>query len=361
MKYQVVPLGTPWRIDDLKNALQDFPDIRIMDMNNDVEKYAPVLYLYYGCSDKDAEITDKGVEEKLEQIISQKSIQPIAIHPDDFKTNFPQPLKPLNGFFLDDTEFSIQALKNLILSYFGILEGNRKVFISYRRTDLEGLAQNLFDRLIKKKYIPFLDSYSLAAGVDFQEYLRHELVDSDIIILLDTPGFNSSPYCMEEFNIANAENIPVLDIRFNIDDTKNLHRFCDYKDYSLTLEQANADNNLPDEIITLMERSRANAFCIKRKFVLDAFNKRCNDLRLHIVEQGDFLLCDTTHECFYPTTNIPDARKVFDIEQRFNKSSQFSTYTKQVLYNGNYCRPDIEKHLEWLNNNLPIKVYNVTK
>lgn len=352
MKYQVVPLGTPWRIDDLKNALQDFPDIRIMDIN-DVEKYNPVLYLYYGRSTSDAVITDKGLEEKFKQIISQKSIQPIATKPDDFRTNFPQSLKPLNGFFLDDTEFSIQALKNLILSYFGILEGNRKVFISYRRTDLEGLAQNLFDRLIKKKYIPFLDSYSLAAGVDFQEYLRHELVDSDIIILLDTPGFNSSPYCMEEFNIANAENIPVLDIRFNIDDTKNLHRFCDYKDYSLTLEQANADNNLPDEIITLMERSRANAFCIKRKFVLDAFNKRCNDLRLHIVEQGDFLLCDTTHECFYPTTNIPDARKVFDIEQRFNKSSQFSTYTKQVLYNGNYCRPDIEKHLEWLNNNLP--------
>lgn len=32
MKYQVVPLGTPWRIDDLKNALQDFPDIHIMDI-----------------------------------------------------------------------------------------------------------------------------------------------------------------------------------------------------------------------------------------------------------------------------------------------------------------------------------------
>lgn len=242
MKYQVVHLGTPWRIDDLKTALQDFPDIRVINMDN-VEKYDPVLYLYYGCSDKDAEITDKGVEEKLEQIISQKSIQPIAIKPDDFKTNFPQLLKPLNGFFLDDTEFSIQALKNLILSYFGILEGNRKVFISYRRTDLEGLAQNLFDRLIKKKYIPFLDSYSLAAGVDFQEYLRHELVDSDIIILLDTPGFNSSPYCMEEFNIANVENIPVLDIRFNIDEASNMHRFCDYKDFQLDLAQANADNN----------------------------------------------------------------------------------------------------------------------
>lgn len=231
MKYQVIPLGTPWRIDDLKNALQDFPDIHIMDIN-DVEKYNPVLYLYYGHSKNDAEITDKDLEEKLEKIISQKSIQPIAIYPDDFKKNFPSPLKSLNGFFLDETEFSIQALKNLILSYFGILEGNRKVFISYRRDDLEKLAQNLFDQLIKKKYIPFLDSYSLEAGVDFQEYLRHELVDSDIIILLDTPGFNSSPYCMEEFNIANAENIPVLDIRFNIDEKRTCIVFAITKIFS---------------------------------------------------------------------------------------------------------------------------------
>ena len=360
MKYQVIPLGTPWRIDDLRNVLLDFPDIHIININ-DVEKYNPVLYLYYGYSTNDAVISDKNLEDRLKQIISQKSIQPIATQPGDFKTNIPKPLKPLNGFFLDETDFSIQALKNLILSYFGILEGNRKVFISYHRDDLEKLAQNLFDRLIKKKYIPFLDSYSLKAGVDFQEYLRHELVDSDIIILLDTPGFNSSPYCMEEFNIANAENIPVLDIRFSIDEKKNMHQFCDYKDYQLTLEQANSDDKLPEEIILLMERSRANAFCIKRKFVLDEFNKRCSDLGLHIVEQGDFLLSDATHECFYPTTHIPDARKVFDIDQRFKKTPLFSTYTKQVLYNVNYCRPDIEKHLEWLNNNLPIKVYNVTK
>ena len=360
MKYQIVPMGTPWNIDSLKTALQDFHNIIFLSDINDVETKDPVLYLYYGSSVLDATINED-IENRLRKFISQRSIQPIAKKPEGFKTNFPQLLKSLNGFFLGETDFDIQALKNLILSYFGILEGNKKVFISYHREDLEGLAHNLFDQLIKKKYIPFLDSYSLEEGVDFQEYLRHELVDSDIIILLDTPGFNSSPYCMEEFNIANAENIPVLDIRFNIDERKNLHRFCDYKDFGLTLEQANSDGDLPNEIITLMERSRANAFCIKRKFVLDEFNKRCNDFGLSIIEQGGFLRCDATHECFYPLTNIPDARKVFDIELLFKKTPLFSTYTKQVLYNGNYCRPDIEKHLEWLNNNLPIKVYNVTK
>lgn len=64
MKYQVVRLGTPWRIDELKTALQDFSDIHIIDMN-DVEKDDPVLYLYYGKNANDAVITDKGLEEKF--------------------------------------------------------------------------------------------------------------------------------------------------------------------------------------------------------------------------------------------------------------------------------------------------------
>ena len=94
--------------------------------------------------------------------------------------------------FWDDTEFSIQALKNLILSYLGILKGNRKdlypivvlTWQGWHRTYLIGSS---------KKYIPFLDSYLLEVGVDFQECLRHELIDSDIISLHDTHGFNSSP------------------------------------------------------------------------------------------------------------------------------------------------------------------------
>ena len=91
MKYQVIPLGTPWRIDDLRNVLLDFPDIHIININ-DVEKYNPVLYLYYGYSTNDAVISDKNLEDRLKQIISQKSIQPIATQPGDFKTNIPKPL-----------------------------------------------------------------------------------------------------------------------------------------------------------------------------------------------------------------------------------------------------------------------------
>ena len=83
--------------------------------------------------------------------------------------------------------------------------------------------------------------------------------------------FNSSDYCMEEFNIANEENIPVLDIRFNIDTRKNTHQFCEYYETDMDVSKANEDAELPGKIIELMERSRAKAFGMKRRLVLDEF------------------------------------------------------------------------------------------
>lgn len=274
MKYQVVFLASPWKVDELKASMEDFPDIVFVTLD-EMDSEIPTLYLYYGCSPKDASVSND-MEAMLRVGVDRKNVQPIAKNPDDFKTNFPPVLKSLNGFFLSDTDFSIQALKNLIISFFGIIDGNRKVFISYRRTELEILAHKLFDLLVQKKYYPFLDSYSLLPGVDFQEYLRHELVDSDIVILLDSPDFYNSPYCMEELRIANLENIPVLDVQFQVADKVGMHQFCACLETNMTVQEGNNDGLLADRIIEKMERSRAASYSIKRKFVVDEFHKRCD-------------------------------------------------------------------------------------
>lgn len=355
MKYQIKLLGTPWRIEELMATMEPYPDIKICD---EIDDRYPFLYLYYGSSSADSNFKDLQL---LKKLIGRRDILPIAHTQDDFKTNFPQGLSDLNGFFLDDTSRSLSALHNYILSYFGIICGNRKVFISYRRSETEVLAQSLYDKLIKLNYHPFLDSYSIDSGVDFQERLRHELVDSDIVILLDTPDFNNSDYCMEEFNIANSEQIPVIDIRINVNPKVNTHRFCDYIEEEGDIQAIVIDKAFVDRIVDLMERSRAKAYCIKRKFVIAEFEKRCKEYNIDIVEQGGFMRCDTTKECFFPFTNIPNASDLFDVEVKMSKIPIFTTYAKQVLYNGNYCTPDYQKQLDWYNDNLPVKTFNVNK
>lgn len=360
MNYQVKILGTPWCENKIINSLQEHPEIKVLKGQEEIDNMLPFICLFFGNTEQDAKVTDE-MDLRLKEFVKSSSIQPIGRKPDDFKSKFPQSLKSLNGFFLDGTDYSIRSLTNLLLSYFGILDGTRKVFISYHREETSGLAVKLFDSLIKKKYTPFLDFYSVKEGVDFQENLRHELMDSDIVILLDTPGFNSSPYCMEEFNICNSQSIPVLDIRFNVDQRKNLHCFCDYYETGIDAKEACSNVGLVDKIVCLMESCRARAFCIKRKFVVDEFHKRCNDFGLSIVEQGGFLRCDTTQECFFPLTHIPSAEDLFRTKCLVEKTPLFTTYNKQILYNGNYCHPVALEQIRWWNEHLPIKTYNITQ
>lgn len=321
MKYQIQLLGTPWNVNDLAQVIQVFHDVEIVDGEH-IDSKLPLLCLYYGRDVEDA-TPSKEVENLIRSYMNRRMILPIAQNPDDFKTKFPEGLKQLNGFFLkkDDME-SLLRLKNYIATYFGLLEGNKKVFISYRRTDTEPLAHKLHSELVKRKFNPFLDAYSIEEGVNFQDYLRHELVDSEVVILLDTPNFNSSDYCMEEFNIANQERIPVVDVRFRVN-------------------------------------PKTNKF--KRDYVLDEFNALCRKYDLSVVECGSFIRCDTTHECFYPLTNIPTATDIYKVNSFFSKMPLFSTYAKKILYNGNYCREDVSSYLSWLDSNLPIHIFNITR
>lgn len=360
MKYQIVLLGSPWNEEAICKSIDQFNGVEFVDIAK-VDPRFPLLYLYFGKSENDFYV-DGHTERILQEAVCKHEIQPIAERPDDFKTMIPPILKGLNGFFMQQNDLSsVNRLSNYVSSYFGFLNGNKKVFISYRRTELETLAQKLYVSLIEMKYHPFLDSYSIEAGVDFQEFLRHELVDSDILILLDSPDFNSSEYCMEEFNIANQERIPVLDIRFKVDPKKNMHRFCDYYETDMGCEEANNNEDLPQKIIETMEGCLVRAYQAKRKFVIDAFNAHCSRYDIHAIEQGGFLRCDTTHECFYPLTRIPTSRDLFDIYRMFKSLPLFSTYSKQILYNGSFCRPDVQSCLNWLDMNLPINIVNINK
>lgn len=360
MKYQVVMMGTPWNETEIIKSLHSFSGVEFVMIEN-LDFKEPYLCLYFGQTSGDSHVTQDD-EKILASFVQQRKILPVAKTAEDFKTNFPESLKELNGFFLNPSEpGALLRLKNFIASYFGLIHANKKIFISYKRSDLSDLAQKIFTELIKRKYKPFLDSYSLEEGVDFQEYLRHELIDSDMILMLDSPSFFESSYCMEEFNIANQERIPILDIRFDIRDKSKLHSFCDFKEFDMTCTEANKDDALVNDILDLMEQTRIRAYQFKRQYVLDEFYVVCRKFGLNVVEEGGFLRCDTTQECFYPLTYIPTAQDLHKVHSIFKSIPLFSKYTKQVLYNGSYCRPNYQTHLLWLESNLPIKIFNIAQ
>ena len=355
MIYQVVTLGSPFYKKELIKACKAYPEIKFKRVGDVVREY-PVLYLYYG---KMAGSSHYQGNLDLSELARQKKVLPIVPSAPDFNQNIPRSIRNLNGFFLKD-ERSVLALMNYILAFFGVVNTNRKVFISYRRVDSEELAHQLFDALTKLKYHPFLDSYSIQPGVDFQEYLRHELNDTELIVVLNTEHFDESPFTLEEVNIANELRIPILEVKFDSFVKMDILAMSKVVD---TKEVIDATRHFGDAFINMItlkiEQMRAQSYLFKRKNVITSLNKQFNAFGLALQEAGGFLRCDVTREIYYPLTHIPQSTDLFQTEEFFDSLPLFTTYSKKVIYNGSYCRNDVKRHLNWLNQHLPIKLFSI--
>ena len=355
MIYQIVTLGTPFYKKELIEVCKAYAEIKFKRVG-DVDKDYPVLYLYYG---KTAGSSRYQGTLDLAELARQKQILPIAPSAPEFNQNIPKIIRNLNGFFLND-ERAVHALKNYILAFFGIVNTNRKVFISYRRMDSEELAHQLFDALTKLKYHPFLDSYSIQPGVDFQDYLRHELNDTELIVVLNTEHFDESEFTKEEVNIANELRIPILEVKFDPCVKMDILAMSQVIN---TGEQISATKNFGDAFINkitlAIEQMRAQSYLFKRKNVITSLNKQFSTFGLVLQEAGGFLRSDVTREIYYPLTHIPQSTDLFRTEEFFESMPLFSTYTKKVIYNGSYCRDDIKRHLRWLNQHLPVKLFSI--
>ena len=151
--YQLLALGTPYYLGELMDVLRDMPYISLVNVES-IDERLPLLILYYGQTPDDkARIytLDLQFRAKAQEVL------PIVQDVSKFDEFIPNTLGSINAFVLKN-EKSVPKLKNRILSWFGLLDNTRKIFISYKRSDTTALAHQLFDSLIRKGYIPFLDS-----------------------------------------------------------------------------------------------------------------------------------------------------------------------------------------------------------
>lgn len=78
----------------------------------------------------------------------------------------------------------------------------RRLFISYRRSDSQPLADQLFDAFSRKGFQVFLDRFSGTPGRLFPDELSEEIIDKGVVLLLETRGLGQSPWTLAEVGFA---------------------------------------------------------------------------------------------------------------------------------------------------------------
>jgi hypothetical protein len=124
----------------------------------------------------------------------------------------PACLRPLNALALVRDDVDLVRPSGQALECLGLLPTQRRVFVSYRRTESRDVAVQLFEVLSARQFDVFLDTHSVAAATDFQSALWHRLCDCDVVVMLDTPGFFDSRWAKLEWGRAIDKNISILQL-----------------------------------------------------------------------------------------------------------------------------------------------------
>lgn len=145
--------------------------------------------------------------------IATVPVLPVASQPDKVSKEIPPGLRGLNCAFYGGPG-GPERVFGALLECLGMLPRQRRVFLSYKRDESTAAAVQLFAELSARQYEVFLDTHSIAAGVDFQESLWHSLCDVDVLLMLDSPSYFASRWTAAEYGRALAKGIGVLRVEW---------------------------------------------------------------------------------------------------------------------------------------------------
>jgi len=134
-------------------------------------------------------------------------VYPVVETIDEYTKCTPSVLHAINGQLFHAPTIAACILKSLRLT-----RAQRQAFVSYKRTESQAAATQIFTNLTLAGYRPFLDTASVCPGVDFQEALWSRMADTDLLIFLDTPHALDSGWVYQELARAHDLGLGVLQI-----------------------------------------------------------------------------------------------------------------------------------------------------
>lgn len=284
----------------------------------------------------------------------------------------PNKLGHINCLELNGRDRELDRLTTLLLENFRLLRSDRRLFISYRRNESQGIAIQLFEKLESMGFDVFLDTHAVPPAVDFQAVLWHRLADSDVVVLLGTPGFIERRWTRAELAQANATNIQILHLLWPKTTAIPESAFSQFHilaaDAFATAEQtgdgARLHDTVAEEIGLLAESLRARALSARHRYLVDNFCDQARELGQQPVVQSErFIALEMTNSkriAVVPAVGVPSAVRYQEIEDAITAAS--SSFSKiWLLYDERGILDSWLAHVAWLNGHLPLCAVRVSE
>lgn len=316
---------------------------------------------------------------------------------EDFQIKRPNPVFPVCDTLVDYPKKVPPSLRHIngqawepapvvanVLKAFNLVREERQVFISYRRSDSQAVAQQLYEALQHRKFRVFLDTASVDAGFVFQDVLHGRLSDVDLVVFLDTKNAFDSDWVYEELLQAEKQGFGILQLLWPERQRDKATQFCDllplkmtdFVSWSPTLSDDNPDpsDQLKDDaietIVHEVERTRIRSIRNRRDQVLTEIvdTAQAGSLETNVSPTGsndipypyvNFRRDDVEIGRAFPVVGFPNSILLHDRHDRL-KLNKFDVVNACVVYDELGMTAQLRSHLEWLNQSLAIRTVPVT-
>ena len=339
----------------LTNILADFSlvvgeDVVIHSINtlDQRDKSAAFVCAYFGGPEhSDVEVTQ-------ELIRTSAPVIPTVDASADFNQQIPNFLQPINGLRRRDDDTDMKELASAMLECVGLLRRQRRVFVSYRRVESRAAALQLHDLLASRGFDVFLDTHDIRPGDPFQDVLWHRLVDSDVMVMLDTPSYFDSRWTRQEIGRARAKEIQVLRVIWP-EHTPNKLTDLAETIYLEPTELEGPDGPLvaatADTIALEVERLRSRSIASRYMSITGKLRADVEKIGASVEGVGAhraiaIRLLDDQKIWAYPIVGIPTAEILNDVADKALRAAQQEIPV--LVYDHIGIRDTWNSHLRWL-------------
>jgi len=285
-------------------------------------------------------------------------IIPTVDHGGDFAAQIPGSLQFANGLRRRPDDPNLTELSAAALECVGLLRAQRRVFVSYRRTESRAAALQLHDLLNSRGFDVFLDTHDIRPGEPFQEVLWHRLVDSDVVVMLDTPTYFASRWTRQEIGRARAKEIQVIRVIWPEHTPTRLTDMAETV-YLDPEELLGADGPIvdatADSIVLRVERLRSMSIAARYMSITGKLRADVEKIGCAVEAVGAHRaiavrLLDQRLIWAYPIVGIPSAETLNDVATKAKKAEQGEIPV--LVYDHIGIRDSWMAHLAWLDEHI---------
>ncbi len=218
------------------------------------------------------------------------------------------------------------TVARILLESLGLVEKERRLFISYRQSDSRFIADQLHTKLVRGRFDVFLDRFSVAPGADFTKSIDNELGDKAFLLLIESKHANDSIWVRHEITYALANRIQVFAL--TLPDVPASHQIQNLDEafrFRITANDFTSDGLLTDAILNAVidkiEIEHARAIYRRREQIMGSVME-------HLHSQG--CICYQIEDWSVLALKSNEHAGVFLITPRHPKPVDFYSLNLQI-------------------------------